>query len=339
MVVARAGLLVALVGCLSSPAGAQSTNNAGSAGAQFLKIGVGARAMGMGGAFGAIGGDPSTLAWNPAGIGPVDALALSVQHTSWVAGLDHNFIGVVVPITDEFNLAFHTIYLTSGDIEVTTIDQPEGTGETFDVSDISAGLTGSIRLTYQLTFAMTVKYITERIKDVDAGGMAFDVGAHYMTDFRSLTLGFSVGNLGFEQSFSGPSLEVKYQPPAPGEPLANSELQTLEFRLPLTFRASGAFDCFAMFGEPLEDHELLVAIDFAQCTDVPERLALGAEYAWMQTAFLRGGYLFNADELGWSLGAGVRVAPSDFVINVDYAASSLGRFGWGHRLGLAVEYR
>jgi hypothetical protein len=69
---------------------AQAFRNAGSTGMQFLKIGVGARAMGMGGAYASIAGDATALAWNPAGIGTINEIQLSAQHTEWVASLNHN---------------------------------------------------------------------------------------------------------------------------------------------------------------------------------------------------------------------------------------------------------
>ena len=315
---------------------AQSYRNAGSAGAQFLKIGVGARAMGMGGAYGSMSGDATSLAWNPAGIGNLSDLSFSVQHTEWVAGIDHNFIGLVVPVTDQFNLGFHAIYLTSGQIEITTIDNPEGTGQFYDSKDIAVGLTGSVRFTTQLTFATTVKYIEERIYDVTSSGLALDAGAWYATEFRGLTLGFSVLQLGLDQTFSGRQLEVQYQPGTPGEPPVNAELQALPFSLPLMFRASGSFDLFEMFAERLEDHKLVMAIDFIQNSDTEERVVAGAEYTWQGILSLRSGYMFNADELSWGLGGGVNVDVSEFSIGFDYAASSLGRFGIGHRVGLSV---
>ena len=43
-------------------------NNVGSSGSLFQKIGVGARAAGMGGAFSALADDITALYWNPAGI-------------------------------------------------------------------------------------------------------------------------------------------------------------------------------------------------------------------------------------------------------------------------------
>jgi hypothetical protein len=317
----------------------QSFNNVGSSGAQFLKIGVGARPMGMGGAYGSIAGDVTSLAWNPAGIGTVYSLSGTFEHTEWVAGLDHNFIGLVVPVTDQFSLGFHTVYLTSGQIEITTIDDPEGTGRFYDSRDIAVGLTSSVRLTTQLTFATTIKYIEERIYDVTSNGLAVDAGMWYATEFRGLNLGFAVSNLGFEQTFEGRQLEVNYTPGSPGEPPVDAQLQAEPFKLPLMFRASGSFDLFQMFAEPLDDHQLLTAVDFVQQSDTRERLIVGTEYSWQRLVSLRSGYEFNADELSWSAGGGVRVRLADFQIGFDYAASSLGRFGIGHRVGLTLIAR
>ena len=59
----------------------------GTAAAQFLKIGVGARAMGLGGSFTALANDVSTLYWNPAGITNFNGFSLAVTHTEWFADI------------------------------------------------------------------------------------------------------------------------------------------------------------------------------------------------------------------------------------------------------------
>ena len=58
--------------------GAQRT---GMAAAQFLKIGVGARAAGMGESFVAVSNDASALYWNPAGITQSTGNEIIVSHT------------------------------------------------------------------------------------------------------------------------------------------------------------------------------------------------------------------------------------------------------------------
>jgi hypothetical protein len=315
---------------------AQSFQNAGSTGLQFLKVGMSARAEGMAGAFASVSGDISSLPLNPAGIGSIDRIGVSVQHTNWVAETDLNFIGLVVPISDRVNLALHTTYLTTGGIEITTIDQPEGTGQSYDATDVAVGVTSSVRLTSQLTFATTVKYLQERIYDVASGGVALDAGMWYSTGFKSLNLGFAISNLGFDQNFAGRQLEIKYAPPAPSEPASSAELQTLQYGLPLMFRASGSFDLFEMFAEKLTDHQLLTSIDFVQNADTPERILVGMEYGWSKTLFLRGGYVGNADELGLTGGVGTLLTISGTDVQFDIAASSLGRFGLSYRVGVAV---
>ncbi len=314
-------------------------NNAGSSGMQFLKIITSARGAAMGGASGSLTGDLSSLPVNPASIGTITHLSLSTQHTSWVEQTDINFIGLVVPLSDQVNLGFHTSYLTSGGIEITTIETPEGTGQLYDVSDIAVGITGSVRLTAQLTFAATVKYLQERIYDVSTDGVALDAGMWYETGFKSLNIGFSLANLGFEQRFTGKPLEVRYSPADPAEPLVRAELQTLRFPIPLSFRASGSFDLLEMFDERRPGHRFLTVIDFIQNSDTRERAIIGTEYGWNDLLFLRGGYVFNADEAGFSGGAGLLLTLGGTDIRIDGAASSHGRFGLFYRLGLTLTAR
>ena len=54
-----------LVGTAVTPRAFAATGEAGFA---FLKLGVGARAMGMGSAYVAVADDPTALHWNPAGL-------------------------------------------------------------------------------------------------------------------------------------------------------------------------------------------------------------------------------------------------------------------------------
>ena len=64
-----AGLAAAL---LAGPVSAAEVfEKVGTYDAQFLKIGIGARATGMGGAYAAVGDDPTSVFWNAAGIAGV----------------------------------------------------------------------------------------------------------------------------------------------------------------------------------------------------------------------------------------------------------------------------
>src|SRR5215470_12611647 len=66
---------------------------------QFLKIGIGARAEGMGGAFVAVADDPSAVFWNPSGIARLDEdkAQVMVNHIEWPADVN----------IDQATVAFH----------------------------------------------------------------------------------------------------------------------------------------------------------------------------------------------------------------------------------------
>ena len=100
----------------------------GAAGVQFLKIGVGARANGMAGAYGAMADDLSSIYWNPAGLADVKAIAAEFSYTEWFAGLTHTFAALSMPLGKNFTTAISVISFNSNRIPITTVEHPEGTG-------------------------------------------------------------------------------------------------------------------------------------------------------------------------------------------------------------------
>src|SRR5213083_1097212 len=86
-----AGALLAL--SLAAPASA--TKYAG----EFLKIQVGARALGMGGAFVAVADDATAPYWNPAGLVYLPYREVLPQHSEKFGGLvTHDYIGAGFPL-------------------------------------------------------------------------------------------------------------------------------------------------------------------------------------------------------------------------------------------------
>ena len=57
-------------------------SDSGTTTAQFLKLGVGARAIGMGEAYSAIADDPTAIYWNPAGLAAVSEHSVSLMHAN-----------------------------------------------------------------------------------------------------------------------------------------------------------------------------------------------------------------------------------------------------------------
>ena len=125
----------------------ETISKVGTSVAQFLKLGISARTIGMGGAFVAVANDVSTIYWNPSGITNLPTTSLGVTHTQWFADISHDFFGITVPLSTSDFIAVHAIALNTGELEITTVTQPEGTGVFYDVSDLAIGLSYARALT------------------------------------------------------------------------------------------------------------------------------------------------------------------------------------------------
>lgn len=104
-----AGLLV-MVGTISYAAGPGTTA------ANFLKIGVGARAVAMGEAFTAVADDVTALYWNPAGLSQLEERKLSASYNSWFADVSQGYVSLGFPALGG-TVAVGTNYVDMGTIE------------------------------------------------------------------------------------------------------------------------------------------------------------------------------------------------------------------------------
>src|SRR5260221_7311423 len=73
---------------------------AGYSSANFLKIGMGARAAAMADSFTAVADDPTAIYWNPAGLALVQGTGLSATHGQWLQGVTNDYIALSQPIAN-----------------------------------------------------------------------------------------------------------------------------------------------------------------------------------------------------------------------------------------------
>jgi len=92
-------IVIGLIFMLVSSLYAQTNENAGTCVGQFLKIGAGARACGMGEAFCAVANDVNAIYWNPAGLMQVKEKEATFMHNEWLYDLKYEFLAYCEPTT------------------------------------------------------------------------------------------------------------------------------------------------------------------------------------------------------------------------------------------------
>ena len=78
--------------------GLDAADNSGTTAGEFLRIEVGARAEGMGGAFSPLADDVNAVYWNPAGLAGVTTQQILLSHTFWFADIYHEYVAYVHPL-------------------------------------------------------------------------------------------------------------------------------------------------------------------------------------------------------------------------------------------------
>jgi opacity protein-like surface antigen len=334
----RCFLLLALAVAAIVPADGQTLTKTGTTAAPLLKIGVGPRAIGMGGAFAATADDISAMYWNPGGLGNFYGNEAMFNQIIWFADISVVYAAVTSRVGDFGTLGAFVTTMGHDEMEVRTVEQPTGTGERFDAGSMVIGLSFARNLTDNFGIGFTGKYIRESIWNSSATGVALDVGVLYRIEvLNELRLAASVSNFGTKMRMEGIDNLLVTQVGGSTGNLINTNVELDEYDLPLLFRVGVAADVVRS-----EENRLTLAVDAVHPNDNTEYLNTGAEYGWNEILFLRAGWksLFERDtEQAWTLGAGLhyRIAGS-VKVKFDYAYQDFGRLSNVQYLALAVVF-
>jgi len=314
----------------------------GTTAAQFLKMGVGARAMGLGGSFTALANDVSALYWNPAGITNLQGFSFAVTHTEWFANISHDFAGIVYPLNSSDVIALSVVALNTGEQEVTTVTQPEGTGIFYDVSDLAIAVSYARVLTDRFSVGLTIKYIQQNLYNESANTIALDLGTFLRTGFHNLVIAMNMSNFGGNMQLEGRDLititDINNQVSGNYNPDAN--LKTEPWPLPLIFRIGIAMDVVGG-GDPViasEQNRLTLAIDGVHPNDNTEKVNIGGEYSWNENFFARLGYKINYDVEKWTYGVGLKFNIAANQVGFDYALVDFSDLGKVSQISLELRF-
>ncbi len=281
---------------------------------QFLKIPIGARATAMGAAFVAVADDASAVYWNPAGIARLQGNTVSINHVNWVADINMTQGAYVFSLGFlPGMLAINARSLYMSQMERTTVYNPDGDGTYFDAGYSAFGLTYARSLTDKFSVGGTMSLVHAGLDDQTSNALSFDVGTLYDTGYRSLKIGMEIQNMGSELSYIDGAKAAK---------------------LPILFRVGAAMNVFQSL-----NHSVLTTAEFSHPPDNNERLNWGAEYAFKDFFFLRGGYNFGYDAETFSGGLGVKFPTSlSSDTRFDYSYTDLGNLSGAHRFSLEIGF-
>jgi hypothetical protein len=333
----RTVAIALLLGIIAPGLFAQS--NTGTTFGGFTLIEPSARTAAMGGAGVTSSSEAMAAYYNPGALGALQGSDLEFTSNSWFAGIRINYASGAFVLENFGTLAAAVTQLSSGDIDVTTVEQPLGTGERYTVTDLMLGLGYGMRITDRFTAGVQVNYISERIWHSSASTFGINIGTLYELSEDGLRIGASLVNFGTRAHFTGTDLRIRYDldPTRYGDNSSlPADIQTDEFPLPVVFRVG--------VGYPLklgDSHQVTLALDAQHPSDNSESLNLGAEYVFRKVLSLRFGYadLFQTDsEYGLTAGGGLSWDGLGNLLRFDYAWASHQRLGAVQRITLGFSF-
>lgn len=335
------GLIITILSLnISAQTFKSDVSKRGTTAAPFLTIGQGARSIAMGSAFVGVSNDVSSIYWNPAGLTKAEGVQIMFDHTQWIADVKYNFLAASYNLGDLGTVGVSFLSSNIGEMKVTTVEQPNGTGETFSATDMAISLAYAIQLTDRFSIGFNPKFIYQGIWKMSATAFALDLGVQYITPFDDAILAMSISNFGTKMQLLGNSNLVLYDP----DPFGTGNngkipayLETNSWSLPLNFRVGISYQPIK-----IQEHSLLVAVDAAHPSDDYESVNFGAEYAYNDFVFIRGGYkaLFLQDsEEKFTVGFGLKQQLLNNVsLRIDYAYQNFGRFSDIQKFTLSVNF-
>jgi len=303
-------LFASFLFCASTFAG--NDQRAGQAGASELLINPWARSSGFAGANSASIHGLEAMYLNVAGTAFTKSTELLFSHSNWLVGTDIaiNSFGFSQKVGETGVLSLALMSMDFGDIQITTVDLPEGGLGTFHPHYTNINLAYAKAFSNSIYGGINFKVINEAISDLSAGGVAIDAGIQYVTGFGSykigdktkrnsdnLMFGISMKNVGPTMKFKGDGMSFTGTVPA-GVSMT-VEQRSADFELPSLIKIGFAYKIPISFvidtvkKERNIKQELTLAGTFTSNSFTKDQYSLGFEYNFKNLVFLRAGYVYE----------------------------------------------
>lgn len=316
----------------------------GSAAGIELIIPMGAQNVGIGGSNVANVNGMEAMYWNPAGLSQVRGVQAGFNYMTYFADMKISYFAVATNVGKLGVVGFSLQAMDIGDIAVTTVESPEGTGEIFTPTFMTLNASYSRAFTDRINFGLNFKMISEKVEDMTASAIAFDFGLQYRSPF-GIDFGVVMRNYGTNMKFDGTSIEFDSEVPwaNPNATTRKTRLDMASNELPTSLALGVAYHY-----DINELHGLNVSGLFSNNNFNLDQMNVGLEYNFKKMFFVRGGYNMafypetypeEAQEYQYGLhfGFGVHVPLGERTIMVDYAFRDMDLFDANHYVGLTFD--
>ncbi len=276
---------------------------AGETTAEFLLLGAGARAAGMGGAVVSAVKDVNATYWNPAALMRIDSMEISLMRKRLLAGITYDHVAVAYPFKKvSFGASVNHLFM----------DNIEGRGpngqviDSFSARDTAAAVSMGLRLTERFSAGLSTTFIQQKLAGTSASTFSGDIGFLFERLRGDYDLGFSLKHMGKGQNFINDDYPLPW--------IA---------RLGLSRR---------MF-----NNRMVMSFDASKVKGSDIAKALGTEFFIIQNICLRAGYKDDA-ELDSSVGlsGGFGFALANF--GIDYAFVPFDDLGDTHHFSVIYRF-
>ncbi len=268
---------------------AGNKDRSGEAGAGELLINPWARSAGWGGVNVANVRGLEGSFNNIAGTALAKQTDINFTYTSWLGGSGIKLMaaGISQRVSESgvLTLAFQS--MSFGDIEITTVDQPEGGLGTFSPTLMAITLGYAKAFSNSIYGGLSIKLISESIKNASAQGVAIDAGIQYVTgELENIHFGISLRNVGPNMKFSGDGYSLSTAVPGKDN-LWTMTQRGASFELPTQLNIGGAYDFLFDIGR------FTLAANFVSNAFTKDQFALGGEFSFKDLVLLRAAYTYE----------------------------------------------
>ena len=291
----------ALVGMFIMPTNialAGNPDRAGQAGGSQLLINPWARTSGWAGANVSGVKGLEAMFWNVAGTAFTKKTELIIARTQYLKGTDINInaLGLTQRVGETGALGLAIMSMDMGDINVTTVDQPEGGLGTYSPQLMNLTLSYAKGFSDNIYGGLALKVITEKTANISARGVAVDAGIQYVTGRNEqLKFGISLKNVGPRMIFAGDGLSFKTPVPASTQGYTMTvDQRSSQYELPSLLNIGAGYDFYLKKDSVVsKTNRITVMGTFTSNSFEKDQFRFGVEYGWKNMLMVRAGYLYE----------------------------------------------